>query len=669
MSVEDRLGRLERRFLVLEALVRGRLPLEQTTDAPEEEALAAVPSEVLLPPAPRIPHPPVWQSEPSVPEPAKRPEAADLSTEQWFGQRGVLGVGVLLLILAAAYFLKIAIDRGWISPAARCIAAVVSGGGVAALGWRAHRRGTEVFGAALIGAGAGMMYLAIWAATSWYSLLSLEAGNVCLAVVSLATCVVAYRLDIEALGAAAAFGALVGPIVISSHPSSTDGLLLYIGSVGISLGVTAVRRQWHATTLLIVLTSLGMGLLGVQLARPMLGCAFATVGGLACLSLRRRWVEIGVIGFLGAWALLIRIPLDASAPWLVIACGLLLAVPIWWTAFGASAIWPDGGVVESGERWSVLESLLFYLVPLMIGATITIAYPPWVTGHPGALPLVLAVPYLVVGYSDVGSARRSRPTFALVGTTAAGFAAFNWPGAGTSMVVILLGLSLLWSAVDHFQGRRDGRWYALIALAWAGIRFGGILRATDGAAFTDSWALTLWLAVGVLVVLALGVWKVASTDGGLSPEEVPWHYRTVDQNTFLDLGRTLPPVVRPLLWLAAGTLLFGGVTNELPRLIGQRGFSPDVARLASGLAVSAWWALFAGGLVVFGFYRRLTAARIAGLFVAALAAAKVLLFDLDNLDQLYRVASFIVTAVVLLLVAYLYHRQAARARDNPPSAP
>ena len=115
MSVEDRLARLERRFLVLEALVRGRLPLEQTTDAPEEEALAAeaVPSEVLLPPAPRIPHPPVWQPEPSVPEPAKRQEAADLSTEQWFGQRGVLGVGVLLLILAAAYFLKIAIDRGW----------------------------------------------------------------------------------------------------------------------------------------------------------------------------------------------------------------------------------------------------------------------------------------------------------------------------------------------------------------------------------------------------------------------------------------------------------------------------------------------------------------------------------------------------------------------------
>lgn len=667
MDVEDRLARLERRFMVLEALVRRQLPLEPTPDALVGEVLpeAAAPPEGILAPALPILRPLVWQPEPSVPQPAEHPEAEDLSTEQWFGQRGVLGVGVLLLILAAAYFLKIAIDRGWISPAARCIAAVVCGGAVAALGWRAHRRGTEVFGAALIGAGAGMMYLAVWAATSWYSLLSLEAGNVCLAVVSIATCAVAYRFDIEALGAAAAFGALIGPIVISAHPSATDGLLLYIGGVGISLGITAVHRQWHATTLLIVLTSLVMGLLGVQHASPTLGCAFATVGGLACLSLRRRWVEIGSIGFLGAWALLIRIPLDASAPWLAVAGGLLLAAPIWWAAFGARVIWPDAGVVESVGRWSLLESLLFYLVPLMIGATITIGYPSWVTGHPGALPLVLAVPYLMVGYSDVGSARRSRPTFALVGTTAAGFAAFNWPGAGISMVVTLLGLSLLWSAVDHIQGRRDGRWYSLIALGWAGIRFASVLRATDGAAFIDSWALTLWLAIGVLVILAVGVWKVDGTDHGMAPEEVPWHHRNIDQTTFLDLGNTLPPGIRSLLWLAAGTLLFGGVTNELPRLIGQRGFSPDVTRLASGLAVSAWWAVFAGGLVLFGFYRRLTAARIAGLFVAALAAAKVLFFDLDNLDQLYRVASVIVTAIVFLLVAYLYHRKAAERAETP----
>ncbi len=175
------------------------------------------------------------------------------------------------------------------------------------------------------------------------------------------------------------------------------------------------------------------------------------------------------------------------------------------------------------------------------------------------------------------------------------------------------------------------------------------------------------LGAGVLLLLlaaALGLWKVGSAGDRTRGAEIPLHYRSIDQDFFDDLVRTLPPEVRSLLWVVTGALLFGGVTNELARLMGQRGFSPEVAPLARGLAVSTWWARFAGGLVVFGFYRRLTAARVAGLSVAALTAAKVLLFDLANLDQLYRVASFIMTAVVLLLVAYLYHRQAARAADS-----
>ena len=48
---------------------------------------------------------------------------------------------------------------------------------------------------------------------------------------------------------------------------------------------------------------------------------------------------------------------------------------------------------------------------------------------------------------------------------------------------------------------------------------------------------------------------------------------------------------------------------------------------------------------------------------------KVLFFDLANLDQLYRVGSFIILAVVLLLVAYLYHRQAAGTRDEVSTPP
>jgi uncharacterized membrane protein len=119
--------------------------------------------------------------------------------------------------------------------------------------------------------------------------------------------------------------------------------------------------------------------------------------------------------------------------------------------------------------------------------------------------------------------------------------------------------------------------------------------------------------------------------------------------------------VTALLWVVAGTMLFGGVTNELTRFFAQAAMSPATARLAGGLAVSAWWAIFAAGLVILGFQRKLKAVRVAGLWVSGLAVGKVLLFDLSELDALYRIASVFTLGLVSLGVAYIYHRQ---AKDN-----
>ena len=100
-----------------------------------------------------------------------------------------------------------------------------------------------------------------------------------------------------------------------------------------------------------------------------------------------------------------------------------------------------------------------------------------------------------------------------------------------------------------------------------------------------------------------------------------------------------------------------GVTGEIQRYFGMKGPTIQNASLASGLAVSAWWLLFAAALVGLGFRRALKPARIAGLGVAGMAVVKVLAFDLSSLDALYRVGSVFILGLVFLLLAYLYHRQ------------
>ncbi len=629
MSADDRLNSIEHRLAVLEQLVRRGLAA-----GPE---ITPAPPSAPTPPATTIPPQPIAQTPPAA-TPSIPPRKPKLDLEQWFGQRGMLGVGVLLLLLGGGYFLKVAIDRDWISPATRCIGAIVAGFAVAAVGWRTDRRGMKVFGASLIGAGTGIAYLGIWSASRWYSLVSLEAGLLGLAAITIATYAAAHQLENEGLGFAAALGALLGPIVIGTNDQGANALFLYLSAVGITLGAAAIHRNWRRTMFLVIWITVVLAMSAARHANPAIVFVFTVAAAWTALWIRRRWVESGLIGFCGAAILLLLFTRPTSAPWLVIAGAVLLAAPVWWDEL-RNTIGGHGGVFGSATPWSPSESFVFYLVPFVLGAAIANGYQEWGATHPGAIALFVALPYLVVGYLPIASWHRSHQAFAFVGTTSAAIAAANWPGLGITAVAILLVLALAWSAIDHVQMRRDGRWYALIALAFAAIRFGNVTRAPETLAFIDSWAITMWTFILVLAALASGLWR-RNSDG------------------YQEMAESLPAV----LWLAAGTILLAGVTNELVRGVGQRGYTEDAARLAGGLAVSAWWAVFAGGLVVFGFARRLAPVRIAGLVVAGLAVGKVLFVDLANLDQLYRVGSFIVLAIVLLLVAYLYNRQAKALR-------
>jgi len=74
--------------------------------------------------------------------------------------------------------------------------------------------------------------------------------------------------------------------------------------------------------------------------------------------------------------------------------------------------------------------------------------------------------------------------------------------------------------------------------------------------------------------------------------------------------------------------------------------------------LSAYWLLYAAALVRIGFWLEQKGVRSAGLGVAGLAILKIALYDLSNLEALYRVGSFFVLALITLAVAYAYSRRA-----------
>jgi uncharacterized membrane protein len=80
------------------------------------------------------------------------------------------------------------------------------------------------------------------------------------------------------------------------------------------------------------------------------------------------------------------------------------------------------------------------------------------------------------------------------------------------------------------------------------------------------------------------------------------------------------------------------------------------------MALSVVWAIYAAVLAAVGFVRRSSAIRWASLALFALTVVKAMLVDLAELQQLYRIIVFFVLGILLLLVAWGYHK-AFQARE------
>ncbi|HEU4700209.1 MAG TPA: DUF2339 domain-containing protein [Gemmatimonadales bacterium] len=643
MSPDERLDRIEQRLAVLERLVRELAAQRPAGSAPAAAAVRPPPPPSPLPPSPLprpAPPPPAATRRRGLPD--ARALAERLGTEEWLGQRFLLAIGVGALVVAMGYLLKLSFEREWISPLMRCVGGVVAGAAVGALGWRLHPR-YRVYGASLIGGGAAIMYLSVWAACRLYTLLPPAPGIAGLALVSLSLAAIAWAIDVEALGATAAFGALIAPVLLGTGRGHGDVLLLYLACMGAGLGTVAARKRWRVATLVVAASVFVLAFFGsADDANAIALLAYGTVAGTAglALGLAAGWWETRFLAFWGGWGLVGAASERLEPEWLLLLAAAALAVPVWrhalrvagpwWPLRGAPGSEPARGTPEMRAEDVLGEALYFFATPFMLAWAVRRQAPAWFDAHAGVAPALVALPYFVAGQL------RPRPVFSLVAAAALVVAAWaQWPGLAATAA--LLAVTLAWAALGR-------RYLALGTFAAACLHLYGVdamRRPLAEPAFTGDWALVLWATAGVAALLARWLWR---------DEARP------------DVDR----LVRGGLWSFTGLIVFAGVTAELSRHFAQLALAGPAGEVAlqAGLSISAWWLLFAALLVVLGFGRDLPTVRRAGLGVAALAAAKVVFHDLASLDALYRIASVLILGVVFLALAYLYHR---RARLQPPA--
>ncbi len=90
---------------------------------------------------------------------------------------------------------------------------------------------------------------------------------------------------------------------------------------------------------------------------------------------------------------------------------------------------------------------------------------------------------------------------------------------------------------------------------------------------------------------------------------------------------------------------------------------------ARDLSISMVWAVYAGVLLAGGLVRKSKGLRYASLALLLLTCGKVFLYDLGNLEDLYRVASLAGLALTLIAISLVYKRFVFTDAEPAPGDP
>ena len=606
--------RLERRVALLEETVRKLIALRTGADivqpAPRPRPLRRAEND---PPTPWAP----------APTPAARP-TQDL--EQWFGQRGLLVVGVVALLAAAAFFLKYAFDRNWIPPLVRSLLAIAAGSVVAVWGHERVTSGMRRYGGGLIGAGAGLVYLGVWAAAGPYALVDRRVGVLLLAASTVAVTMLALHHEIEHLAMWALAGAYLAPALLPPPVPDQMAFLGYLEVVGIGTGVLAYAQRWRRTFDVALFGYLALAAAGASAAlRTPVGCWFVATAAVLTLHITRRraWPEARLGVVLATWVMLgtsvdLLPPGTQAAVWLGLGAAFAVAALLWWQQLD-----PDPFALRPESGTAAVEQLLFLVSPFALLIVARVAGPALLEPRPALLPAALGAVYMAAGWT-----RRTASLLIMGFTLVALACALEW--STTAVAAAWTGLALVALATDRWAGRPGARPVALGLAVLAGLDLLLVAvwwRHAGDRVFWDAWALALYAYI-FATAWAARAWRIPVA-------AATWERRGAE--TF---------------WALCGVATLIGGSIQVTTFFGRQ------STLAGNLALSVWWLVFAGAVVQLGFRVNRKDVRSAGLVVAAAAALKVVLYDLSNLQALYRVAVFFVLALIALAVAYAYNRRA-----------
>lgn len=267
-------ARLIQRLDLLEALSRGPLAGSETltgrqteikappTSPPKvAEPAAAVVEAAAPPPIPPRPLPETVKAAAAPPVPQVRAvpsvpslPPSEVTWEQFMGAKLFAWVGGLALFLGIIFFVKLSIERGWISPELRTAIGFAVGTGLLCGGvvMRRQARYTTLANA-LCATGIVILYGVTFAAHALWRIPPLDQALVAflvMALITVAAFLLAVRMNAQVVAVLGMLGGFLTPILCSTGRDQPLGLFTYIALLDIGVLAVARHKRWlHLTGL------------------------------------------------------------------------------------------------------------------------------------------------------------------------------------------------------------------------------------------------------------------------------------------------------------------------------------------------------------------------------------------------------------------------------------
>lgn len=245
VEMNHQLERQGERIAKLETGAGKGAPISAPVSAP------AAPSPTITPAGPPVSPSSVFslsnqyaEVKPSASPEEVRSSGTDSSLEENIGGKLFARIGMVALVLGISFFLKYAFDNNWVGPAGRVMIGVVAGVILMILGWKFIRK-YPVYGQLLSGGGLAVLYLSVFAAFNFYSLIDQLPAFLIMMLITTGGIIISIIYDAPSLIIASVIGGFSTPFLLSNGTNNEFGLFSYVLILDLAVLTVSFFRKWH----------------------------------------------------------------------------------------------------------------------------------------------------------------------------------------------------------------------------------------------------------------------------------------------------------------------------------------------------------------------------------------------------------------------------------------